>query len=218
MTRIGVRAALLAPLGVLFLLLAARLYHIVPELTMDNMDELLANRSYTRLSRAFAFPLGIGLGLILASVILIWRRVRIALIKAAHPSAIVLEVTISKEAKKELALSAPALASAWSHVLVIRENSISLWSGLPPQHKEFIEAAQIRTLEYVNVSPRGRARADRIVLEWTDVLEWRSDDVTRRLELTPIGGLLGNSAPASALTAHAVESAQKLLALRPIGR
>lgn len=218
-TRIGLRAALLALLGVLFLLLAMRLYFIVPELTIDNVDELTANPSYSRLSRAFGFPLALGLASILASASLAWRTARLSLIKAAHPSAILFEVSLSKKAKKELAHSTPSLASPWSSVLVIRENSISLWSDLPPQPKEFVEAAHVRTFEYAEGHTLGRARDRQIILEWTDVPEWKSNNVNRRLELDLIGGgLLGNSAPAATLTAKAIERAQELLAHRSLGR
>ncbi|MGN6218603.1 MAG: hypothetical protein ACTHNQ_03795, partial [Microbacterium sp.] len=153
-----------------------------------------------------------GVCFLIAAALLVMRALRMSLIRAANPSAILLEVTVSKKSKKEFAVTAPYLSSGWSHVLMIREDSVSLWSGPPLRQKEFIEAAHVRNLEYVDAPGRWMGGGGPISLEWTDVLEWKRARTDRRLELIPLGGgPLGNSAPPPRLTADATHRAWALI-------
>lgn len=204
--RIGTRAAVLAPLGALFIVWALWIWSTVPELTIDNVDEMINDRSYAVLSRIWAIPLAIGVVFLIASVWLAWRKTRTSMLGATYPSAIAIEVSVSKEGKRELASISPSTASAWLHVLLIDEGSVSLWTGLPPRVEVTVNAVDVRKLEYGERFERGRTMTVCIELEWND------GHTLRRLSLAPIGGgLLGNSAPRQVLTAAAVQRARELI-------
>ncbi|SFS17023.1 hypothetical protein SAMN04487846_3428 [Microbacterium sp. cf046] len=210
--RLILRAAVLIPIGAVLIWTGLVVLSLVPELTIDNVDELLDDRRYVVLSRFWPIPFGLGVSFLLAAGLLALRSWRMSLIKAANPSAVILEVVVSKKSKKEFAHSAPLLSSGWSHVLMIREDSVSLWSGPPLRQKEYIDAANVRTLEYVDTHERGAVSGGPIILEWTDVLEWKTADTDRRLELVPIGGgPLGNSALPPRMTADAIWRAGALI-------
>ncbi|MGA7146874.1 MAG: hypothetical protein WBX17_00085 [Microbacterium sp.] len=70
---------MLAPLGALFFVAAWWLWFAVPELTIENMDELANDRSYAWLSRAPGIPFGLSLVCIISSAWLVWRQSRISL-------------------------------------------------------------------------------------------------------------------------------------------
>lgn len=207
MTRM-MRAVVLAPLGALFFVAAWWLWFAVPELTIENMDELANDRSYAWLSRAPGIPFGLGLVCIISSAWLVWRQSRISLLQREHPSAIVIEVSVSKEARREHSSIFLSRDSAWSYILLVRDRSISLWAGLPPRPEVFVEAASVRTFEYDEPSAQSHGAPAEIVLEWMD------GGTRRRLSLAPIGaGLRGISAPPPARTADAVQRGRELVGL-----
>lgn len=208
MTRIGLRALVLLPLGVVLIAFALWIWSTVPELTVENMDELVDDRSYVWLSRAPAIPSGLGLGCVISSLWLLWRQSRISVLRREHPSAIFIEVSVPKGARRELSSVFLSSASAWSYILQVREDSISLWAGLPPRPEIFIEATAVRAFEHEERLAHGRTTATQIVVEWND------GQTGRRLSLAPIGGgMLGQSAPAPALTAAAVQRGRELMGL-----
>lgn len=212
------RGAVLTLVGAVLIWISLALWPLVPELTMDNVDELLDDRGYVVISRTWFIPLAFGVCFVIAAALLALRSLRISLMRTANPSAILLEVAVSKNSKKEFAVTAPLLSSGWSHVLMIREDSVSLWSGPPLRQKEFIEAAHVQNLEYVDAPERQVVGGGPIILEWTDVLEWRTARTDRRLELIPLGGgPLGNSAPPPRPTADALHRAWALISCTQAG-
>jgi hypothetical protein len=176
-------------------------------LTVENVDELLDDRANAWLSRIWGLPLGVGLAFLLNSAWLVWLQSRISLLRRDHPSAIVVEVSVSKAAKRELASVFLSGATAWSCSLLVRKGSISLWAGLPPRPEVVVEARDVRAFEYDRGSSHGRAAAA-IVLEWDDGAS------RRHVSLAPIGsGLRGLSAPPFELTATAVQRGRELIGL-----
>lgn len=203
----------LIPVGVVLIWIGVALWSSVPELTIDNVDELIDDRRYAVLSRAWPVPFAMGVVCLISSALLGLRSLRMSLMRAANPSAVLVEVAVSKKSKKQFAVAAPPLSSGWSHVLMIREDSVSLWSGPPLRQKEFIEAAHVLNLEYVGAPGDRVSGGGPISLQWLDVLEWKSARADRRLEFVPLGGgPLGNSAPPPRLTADAVHRARALVA------
>lgn len=205
MTRM-VRALVLAALGALLLVLAWWLDSRVPELTVENMDELVDD-GWIRRSRVPLYPLALGVLFILASAWLLWRQILVSAVRREHPCAVVIEVSVSKEARRGLSSVFLSRSSAASYILLIRDSSISLWAGLPPRPEVFVEARDVRTFEYDEHSANG-ATAAQIVLEWND------GHNLRRLLVDPIGwGLRGISPPPPALTAAAVHRGRLLTGL-----
>ncbi len=203
-----VRALVLALLGALLIAVGVWFLSIVPELTLENMDELPDDGSYRRLAQLPGAPLGLGVGCILASGYLIWRQSRIASLTGEHRSAIAIEVSVSKETRRELSSLFMSRDPAWSYVLLVREGSISLWAGLPPRPEVFIETAAIRTFAHNDRSEHDRRAPAQIVLEWND------GGTDRRLSVDPTGwGLRGLSAPPPAVTSAAVQRGRELLGL-----
>lgn len=204
MTRM-VRALVLAALGALLLVTGLWLESRVPELTVENMDQLVDD-GWIRQSRVPLYPLAFGVVLMLGSTWLFWRQILISAVRREHPSGIAIEVTVSKEAKRGLSSDFLSKDTAASYILLIRKSSISLWAGLPPRPEVFVEAVDIRAFEYDERSANGRAA--QIVLEWND------GQNVRRLCVDPIGwGLRGLSPPPLALTAAAVQRGRALIGL-----
>lgn len=207
-----VRAIILAVLGLLFFVVAWWMWSSVPELTMENMDELVNDRSYAWLSRAPGIPFGLGLVCLVSSAWLAWRQSKISLLRREYPSAIVIEVEVSKESRREHASAFHSRDSAFSYVLLMRESSISLWAGLPPRLEVFVEASALRAFGCDERAARGGTKKSGIVLEWND------GETRRRLSLAPIGGgLRGISAPPPALTAAAVQRGRELIGFQSVG-
>ncbi|WP_133541771.1 hypothetical protein [Microbacterium sp. BK668] len=171
------------------------------------MDELI-DAGWLRWSRAPAIPFGLGVAFLLVSAWLFWRQALISAVRREHPSGVVIEVSVSKEARRELASVFLSRDSSWSYMLLVRESSISLQAGLPPRSEVFVEARCLRALEYTTKSTPSGTGAGQIILEW-------SEGVTRRrLEMAPIGwGLRGLSAPPEALTLADIQRGRNLIGL-----
>ena len=203
MTRM-VRALVLLVLGALLVVLGVLWWSALPEMTMENVDELSGDRTY----RLPGVPLGLGVGCILSSAWLAWRQSRVGLLRREYPGAVFIEVTVSKEAKRELASVFLTRGTPWSYILLVRDNSISLWAGLPPVPEIFVETAALRAFEYEEGPPQGPSSTAPILLEWID------GETHRRVNLSPIGaGLRGMSAPRRAVTLDAVQRGRELIGL-----
>jgi len=210
MTRIGLRAGVLAVLGVLLCLVSWWLWSLVPEMTIDNFEDLIDNPEYRFVSRLWWLPSALALVCLVSTLWLSWRRARIAAVMSEYPDAVVIEVEVPKHYKDELERASVAKSTAWSHGLVLREGVVSLYTGLPPRPEIVVDAHAVRRLEYDPAFREELPTPGAIVLEWYD----ESAEVDRRLVLRPIGGgLLGQTAPRWAHTSDAVSRGRELVGL-----
>ena len=159
----------------------------LPELTVDNVDQLTSDRWYMFSSRWWAAPLSAGLTLLAFWTWLMARRIRLQVVRRASGGFVLDAAATEKTLDNLYWLAGRGDHRPFAIALSVTDSGIGLWSGLLPHQTLFIPAEHVRDIRASEVTARFGRRGMRLGQRGIEFV-YDTDRGDRLLSFAILGG------------------------------